>query len=94
MGLFPDALHKSPGFPAALFEQHDFTHDHAPVHGFAHVIDRQQSCADGGEGFHFHAGAATAFFIGESEGSGYENSLSTEVLHESEKCQECLIPKG
>ena len=78
MGLLPCAVQEGPGFPAALFHQHDFVDDHAAIDRFAHVVNGQQPGTDRGECFHFHAGAATAFFIGESEGSGYENDLAPE----------------
>ena len=38
--------------------QHDWADLHLPVHGLAHVVDRQQGDADGREGFHFDARAA------------------------------------
>jgi hypothetical protein len=34
-----------------LFQQLDTGHGHAPVHGFAHVIDGEQGDLHGGEGF-------------------------------------------
>jgi len=34
-----------------LFQQGDPVHGHAPVHGFAHVVDGEQGDIDGREGF-------------------------------------------
>ncbi len=33
-----------------LFQQRDAVHGHAPVHGFAHVVDGEQGHLHGGEG--------------------------------------------
>ncbi len=34
-----------------LFQQRDAIHGHAPVHGFAHVVDGEQGDLHGGQGF-------------------------------------------
>ena len=56
---------KCPLFPPpALFHQPQSADGHAPVHRLAHVADRKQGHAAGGQGFHFHAGLAGAFGAG------------------------------
>ena len=44
-----------------LFKQLHIGDDHAPVDGFAHVVNGQQSQLDGGQGFHLDAGLADGF---------------------------------
>jgi hypothetical protein len=38
-----------------LFQKLHIGDDHAPVHGFAHVVDGEQGHLHGREGFHFNA---------------------------------------
>lgn len=53
--------HKAAGFAAVLFQQLDIGDGHAPVHGFAHVVDGEQGDLHGGEGFHLDACLAMDF---------------------------------
>ena len=62
--------HKTPRLAAMLFKQLHIGDGHAPVHGFAHVINREQGHLHGGEGFnkinnfaHFRLVALTRFLI-------------------------------
>ena len=41
-----------------LFKQGHTVDGHAPVHGFAHVIDGEQRHLHGGQSFHLHTGLA------------------------------------
>ena len=50
-----------PTLAAAFLQQLNPGEGHAPVHGFAHVINREQGRGAGGEGFHLHAGLAVGF---------------------------------
>ena len=38
-----------------LFDQMDIQDPHTAIDGLAHIIDRQERCADAGQRFHFHA---------------------------------------
>jgi hypothetical protein len=42
--------HKTPRLTAMLFQQRDAIDGHAPVHGFAHIVDGEQGNLHGGEG--------------------------------------------
>ncbi len=53
--------HKTPRLAAMLFQQRDAVDGHAPVHGFAHVVDGQQSDLHSGECLHLNAGLANGF---------------------------------
>ncbi len=44
-----------------LFQQGHAVDGHAAVHGFAHVINREQSDLHGGQGFHLDARLADGF---------------------------------
>lgn len=44
-----------------LFAQGNAVHDHAPVDGFAHVINREEADLYGGECFHLYARGANRF---------------------------------
>ena len=46
---------------------------HTPVDGLAHVVDGEQTDADGGERLHFDAGAAEGAFIGEIDVGSHES---------------------
>jgi hypothetical protein len=46
---------------AFLLEQTNGIEAHAAVYCFTHVVDRQQAHADGGQRFHFDAGAPYRF---------------------------------
>ena len=43
--------HKTPAFAPMLFQQRDAVHGHAPVDGFAHVVNGEQSDLHSGQGF-------------------------------------------
>ena len=47
-----------------LFQHAHVGHDHAPVDGLAHVINRQQADLHGSERFHFHARLAGRIDLG------------------------------
>jgi len=48
-----------------MFFQHAHVgHDHAPVDGLAHVVDRQQADLHGRQRFHFHARLAGRIDLG------------------------------
>ena len=42
--------HKAARLAPMLFQQGDARHGHAPVHGFAHVVNGQQGHLDSGQG--------------------------------------------
>ena len=44
-----------------LFQQSHAIDGHAAVHGFAHVIDREQGHLHGGQGFHLDTRLADGF---------------------------------
>jgi len=46
-----------------LFHHPDLAHDHAAVHGLAHVVHGEQADLHGGQRFHFHAGLAEGFHL-------------------------------
>jgi predicted Zn-dependent protease len=52
-----------------LLQHPHIGHGHAPVHGFAHVVDREQGDLHGGQGFHFHTGGADGFNRGGTNNS-------------------------
>ncbi len=43
--------HKAAALAAVLFQKPHIGDGHAAVHGFAHVMNREQGDLDGGEGF-------------------------------------------
>ena len=47
---------------AGFFQQAHVGDGHAAVHGFAHVINREQGDLHGGEGFHLDAGLTHRFY--------------------------------
>jgi len=47
-----------------LFQERNALHHHAPVHGFAHVVDGEQGHLHRGERFHLHASGADGFHGG------------------------------
>lgn len=49
-----------PRLAAFFLEEADLAHRHAAVHSLAHVVNREQANAHGGEGFHLHARLAVA----------------------------------
>ena len=44
--------------PPPLLQHPNPPHHHPLVHRLAHIVDRQQTDLNGGQGFHFHAGLA------------------------------------
>ena len=47
-----------------LFKQVHIGHRHPTVHGFAHVVDREQGHLHSGERLHLHAGLTHGFHGG------------------------------
>ncbi len=47
-----------------LLQHPHISHGHAPVDGFAHVVNGQQCDLHGGQGFHFYTGLADGFYRG------------------------------
>jgi len=64
------AGHKAPRLAAVLFQQLHIGDDHAPVHGFAHVVDGEQRHLHGSEGFHFDPCLAVHFGRGCADHAG------------------------
>ena len=54
-----------------FFQQLHVGNRHAPVNGFAHVVDGEQGDLDGGEGFHFDAGGADGLYRGGAGDAGH-----------------------
>lgn len=59
LGFLP--RHKTLALSPPLLHQPHPADGHAAVHSLAHVVDRQQCHAGGGQGFHLHARLAGAF---------------------------------
>ena len=57
----PLTMDKTPALTPMLFQERNALHHHAPVHGFAHVVDGEQGHLHSGEGFHLHASGADGF---------------------------------
>jgi hypothetical protein len=53
-----------PALAAAFLKQLNPGKGHAPVHGFAHVVDGEQGNGASREGFHLHAGLAQGLNLG------------------------------
>ncbi len=54
-----------------LFQQGHAVDGHAPVHGFAHVVDGEQRHLHGGQGFHLHTGLTHGFGRGFADHGGF-----------------------
>ena len=51
VALHLQRVHKTPAFAPMLFAQGNAVHRHAPVYGFAHVVNGEQADLYGSEGF-------------------------------------------
>ncbi len=49
------------GLSALFFPQPDIAHAHAPIHGLAHIINREQGDLDRGQCLHFHPRLSQGF---------------------------------
>ncbi len=54
-----------------LFQQGHAVDGHAPVDGFAHVVDGEQRHLHGGQGFHLHTGLTHGFGRGFADHGGF-----------------------